>query len=205
MGNSRSTRRPAKPATKKSLSLPRAPDSAVAPAARTRASKTAKKRSDAPVKPVVRRRLLGSATLRIFGVDLPLASTTQRVDLIRAGVPAIVIEEIGGRLSMPKRRLYESLNFPRATIDRKIKEGGKLSPEQSERVLGLQKLVQEVSRMVDESGAAAGFDAPAWVGRFLDAPWAVLGGRRPADYMDTIEGQQLVINLLRRVQAGIPT
>jgi len=220
-----SARRPAKPTSKKptlaQLAVNRAAKAAARPlrakkakmkavgsvkvAARPLRAKKAKKKAVGPVKAAAHTRALEGMSVRIFDIELPLASTDQRVELIRAGVPAIVIEEIGGRLGMPKRRLYESLKFPRATIDRKIKEGGKLSPDQSERILGLQRLVQEVGHIVDESGDPAGFDAPAWVGRFLEAPWAVLGGRRPAEYMDTIEGQQLVINLLRRVQAGVHT
>ena len=55
---------------------------------------------------------------------------------------------------------------------------------------------------VEESGDPTDFDAPAWTATWLDRPLPALGGRKPADFMDTAEGQQLVSNLIARMQSG---
>jgi uncharacterized protein (DUF2384 family) len=57
--------------------------------------------------------------------------------------------------------------------------------------------------MVDESGDPRGFNAAEWVAQWLDAPLQALGGRRPAELMDTAEGQAIVANLLERIHSGV--
>ncbi|MBS0370578.1 MAG: DUF2384 domain-containing protein [Proteobacteria bacterium] len=78
-----------------------------------------------------------------------------------------------------------------------------LSTDQSERVLGLERLIGQVAVMVGDSGDSTGFDAARWVGDWLEQPIPALGGAKPADYMDTIEGQELVSRLLVQSQAGV--
>jgi uncharacterized protein (DUF2384 family) len=56
--------------------------------------------------------------------------------------------------------------------------------------------------MVLESGAPAGFDAAAWMARWLTEPLPAFGGARPADLMDTMEGQALVASALAKMQGG---
>jgi uncharacterized protein (DUF2384 family) len=92
--------------------------------------------------------------------------------------------------------------LPRATVVRKIKNGETLSPEQSERVIGLERLIGQVAVMVAESGDPAGFDAEQWVGEWLECPLPALGGAKPAEFMDTMEGQELVSKLLAQSQSG---
>jgi len=69
-------------------------------------------------------------------------------------------------------------------------------------VLGMGRLVGQVQRMVEESGRPEGFDAAAWVARWMERPVPALAGRRPAELMDTAEGQALVANVLARAQSG---
>ena len=56
--------------------------------------------------------------------------------------------------------------------------------------------------MVAESGEPAGFDAGAWLARWLTEPLPSLGGTRPADLLDTMEGQGLVSTALAQLQSG---
>ncbi|HUX91737.1 MAG TPA: MbcA/ParS/Xre antitoxin family protein [Gallionellaceae bacterium] len=64
------------------------------------------------------------------------------------------------------------------------------------------KLVEQVQVMVDQSGDTTGFDAAKWVARWIDEPSPALGGKKPASYMDTVEGQERVFNLIARMQSG---
>ena len=94
------------------------------------------------------------------------------------------------------------LGLPRSTVDRKARSRQPLPIDQGERVLGLLKLVGQAQLMVEQSGRAEGFDAPRWVTSWLARPLPALGGRRPAEFMDTAEGQRAVSNLLSAATGG---
>ena len=95
-----------------------------------------------------------------------------------------------------------TLGLARATVDRKIRDNKLLSPDESSRVLGMASLVGQVQSLVAESGNADGFDAGAWVSNWLEQPVPALGGRRPAELMDTSEGQAIVSRLVTQMQSG---
>jgi putative toxin-antitoxin system antitoxin component (TIGR02293 family) len=131
------------------------------------------------------------------------ASTADvRVKMIKSGVAAIEVGEIARKMKEPKERLYKLLRLSRATVDRKVRANERLSTDDSERVLGMSLLIGQVEAMVAESGDPSGFDAARWLARWLDQPLPALNDEHPADYMDTIEGQKLVSNLLAVMQSG---
>jgi putative toxin-antitoxin system antitoxin component (TIGR02293 family) len=96
----------------------------------------------------------------------------------------------------------ETLGLSTTTIDRKAKSGESLSPDQSERIVAMAKLIGQVQAMVEQSGDATDFDAAKWVARWLEEPLPALGGQRPAEFMDTAEGREVVSNLLAMTQSG---
>jgi hypothetical protein len=65
-----------------------------------------------------------------------------------------------------------------------------------------QQLVQTVQTIVCESGEPEGFDAARWLDDWLLRPLPALGGRVPVDYLESDEGCQVVIQLLRQMQSG---
>jgi len=135
-------------------------------------------------------------------VNLYSAQPTERIKLIRDGVPANFVVLISKSMGVTKESLFTTLRLPRATIDRKVSNNQALPPEQGERVIGMAKLVGQVQVMVEQSGDPTGFDAAKWVARWMEEPSPALGGKRPATYMDTVEGQELVSNLVARMQSG---
>lgn len=126
----------------------------------------------------------------------------ERIEIIKKGVPAGEVAKIAKTIGRPKERLFKVLGLPRATVDRRARSKQQLSPDQGERVLGFSKLVGQVQVMVEQSGDSNGFDAARWVADWLDRPMPALGGRCPAEYMDTAEGQELVSGLIARIQSG---
>lgn len=94
------------------------------------------------------------------------------------------------------------IGVARATVDRKVRQQKRLSPEETERVLGVATLVGQVERMVQESGTPDGFDAAVWTAAWLDRPHPALGGARPATLMDTAEGRTLVSRVIAQMQSG---
>jgi uncharacterized protein (DUF2384 family) len=97
---------------------------------------------------------------------------------------------------------FKALNLSIATVNKKAKQGGTLSPEESERVVGFAKLVGQLEAMIQDAGDPANFDAGAWMARWLTEPLPAFGGLRPADLMDTMEGQGLVAAALGKIQSG---
>jgi uncharacterized protein (DUF2384 family) len=67
-------------------------------------------------------------------------------------------------------------SFSRTTVNRRIQAKKTLSAEYSERIMGLQKLVE---LMVAESDGPAGFNAAHWVAEWLERPLPPLPIRDP--------------------------
>lgn len=130
------------------------------------------------------------------------SSPGKRADVVKAGVAASVVKILASDLRYEQGALIDVLGFSRATVSRKIKAGQRLDLSASERVLGAMRLVGQVKHMVEESGDPKGFDASKWVGWWLDQPLPALGGRAPAEFMDSGPGQELVSQLLAQTQSG---
>ncbi|MBB3222053.1 antitoxin Xre-like helix-turn-helix domain-containing protein [Pseudoduganella umbonata] len=124
-----------------------------------------------------------------------------RIHVIRSGVPARSVGELSSIMGMPKEVLMESLGLSRATINRKVQREQTLSPQESERLMGMQALIGQVQAMIDINSPPE-FDAAKWLATWLTAPLPALGGATPASFMDTVEGQKYVSNLLEMAQSG---
>ena len=135
-------------------------------------------------------------------VEAYQADPIDRIRLIKRGISADVLEKMAKDMSISKARLAETLGVARATIDRKELKRNVLSPDEGSRVLGMASLIGQVHTMICESGDPAGFNAAEWVARWIDRPLPALGGLRPADLMDTFEGQGLVSGMVARMQSG---
>ena len=70
--------------------------------------------------------------------------------------------------------------------------------------LGMVKLLGIAQEIVANSTAreAKTFDATKWLGQWIERPQPALGGRRPADLLDTPTGVQVVARLLGSIESG---
>ena len=130
------------------------------------------------------------------------SSPAVRVGLIRDGVPAAEVKRLQERLDMPQAAFLQSMKLSTATLNRKVGRQENLSPEDSERVIGMAKLIGQVQEMVRQSGEPKGFDPAKWLAGWLQQTVPALGGSRPIDFMDTMEGQGMIADLLARMQSG---
>jgi putative toxin-antitoxin system antitoxin component (TIGR02293 family) len=130
------------------------------------------------------------------------AASLERISLIKQGVRATEVKRLLTDLNLGLGVGFQALNLPTATVNKKAKTGDLLTREESERVLGLARLVGQLEAMVEESGDPSGFDAPAWIARWLGEPLPAFGGARPLDLIDTMEGQGLVSSELAKLQSG---
>jgi putative toxin-antitoxin system antitoxin component (TIGR02293 family) len=151
----------------------------------------------------------GSALIRDFPqknaavayADIFHADPYERVEMIRHGLPAAAVRDMFETIPIASGDLLKSLRLSPATLSRKIKEDANLSSEDSERVIGMARLIGQVQAMAAESGVAD-FDAARWTASWLLEPVPALGGARPVDFMDTMEGQGIVSRLLSQMQSG---
>ena len=144
------------------------------------------------------------------------ASPQERIEVIKRGLQASEAKRIIAILAIGQGAVLKALDLSPATVNKKAKHDQALSPGESERVLGVAglridlphptggvaKLVGQLEAMVRESGDPDGFDAAAWMSEWLKQPVPALGGARPLDLLDTIEGQNLVSTVLAQMQSG---
>jgi putative toxin-antitoxin system antitoxin component (TIGR02293 family) len=130
------------------------------------------------------------------------ASNVDRIDIVKAGLPARLLTKLAEDMNVTRERLYRWLGIARATANRKVKADGVLSQDESERALGIARLIGLVDKIVAESGDPDGFDAARWTATWLDRPNHALGGKVPGDFMDTADGRALVAGLVAQMQSG---
>lgn len=130
------------------------------------------------------------------------ASNVDRIGIVKAGLPARLLTTLADDMHVTRERLYRWLGIARATANRKVKADGVLSQDESERALGIVRLVGLVEKIVTESGEPAGFEAARWTATWLERPNNALGGKTPGDFMDTTDGRALVAGLVAQMQSG---
>lgn len=126
----------------------------------------------------------------------------ERASLVKAGAPSSLLSSLSLSMEVPKERLVKILGLSRSTVARKIAGKADFSMDESERVVGLVKLVGQVGKMVMESGDPEGFDAAKWFGHWIEQPESALAGKKPSDLMDSSDGREAVSRLLSQMQSG---
>jgi putative toxin-antitoxin system antitoxin component (TIGR02293 family) len=126
----------------------------------------------------------------------------ETVALVKKGVPARFLVRLIRDMASPKNYVVLTIGIAPSTATRKMEADGTLNLDESERVLGLGKLIGQVQSIVEESGEPAGFDAAKWVAEWIKTPQRALGGKRPDELLDTSDGRQLVSDLIGRQQSG---
>lgn len=130
------------------------------------------------------------------------ASPQTRIAMIRNGVPAIEAKRLVQALGVEQKVFYQALGLKTATVNRKITQSEQLASDESERLLGVARLIGQVETIIADSGDPEGFDAPEWLSRWLREPLPALGGTSPMALLDTMEGQSMVAEALARIQTG---
>ena len=149
--------------------------------------------------PALRRALRGKSRSYVVFYD---ASNVDRIGIVKAGLPARLLTALADDMHVTRERLYRWLGIARATANRKVKADDVLSQDESERALGIARLVGLVEKIVAESGEPAGFDAAQWTAAWLEESNNALGGKTPGDFMDTADGRALVAGLVAQMQSG---
>lgn len=132
------------------------------------------------------------------------ATPMQIVDLERAGVHGSFIKALSKRMEIPSSRIFRILGVPKATAEAKASAGKMVAGHGGQAAIGMVKLLGIAQEIVANSTAsdAEGFDAAKWLGQWIERPQPSLGGRKPADLLDTPTGVEVVARLLGSIESG---
>lgn len=139
-----------------------------------------------------------------FVTRLHAADPMRRIDTERMGVAGCFVKDLSKRMEIPAQRMFSILGVPKATAEKKVASGELLAGSGGRAALGLAKLLGIAQQMVADSTspAAKNFDSAKWFGRWLERPQPALGGRKPAELIDTPTGVELVAKLLGSIESG---
>jgi putative toxin-antitoxin system antitoxin component (TIGR02293 family) len=159
--------------------------------------------------PVVATRGLTLAYKRSQGVDAYLkqvheATPVQMVEIERLGVAGTFITDLSKRMELPSSRVFAMLRIPPATAARKSAAGAVVDGRAGLAAIGMIKLLGIAQDIVQDSTAveARNFDTVKWLGQWIERPQPALGGSKPADYLDTPTGVEIVSKLLGAMRSG---
>jgi len=132
------------------------------------------------------------------------ATPMQIVEIERFGVIGSLIKDLSKRMEIPSSRIFTILGIPKATAEMKAAGGKMVAGGGGQAAIGMVKLLGIAQEIVANSTAteAKGFDAAKWLGQWIERPQPSLGGRKPADLLDTPTGVEVVARLLGSIESG---
>jgi len=132
------------------------------------------------------------------------ATPMERVELERDGVTQRLAHELATRIGISTERFAEVTGIKQAAIRRRTANDGCIAGSAGQAVIALAELLAQAQRIISSSTSsrADGFDAAAWLGRWIERPQPSLGGRSPADLIGTPTGARLVSRLLGSIESG---
>ena len=139
-----------------------------------------------------------------FVLEVARATPLELVEIERHGVAGNVVKGLAKRLEIPAVRVFDMLGVPKATVEKKASTGDVVSGSGGQAAIGMARLIGIAQEIVANSTAkgAKGFDAAKWLGQWLERPQASLGGRKPAELIDTPTGVDVVARLLGAIESG---
>ena len=132
------------------------------------------------------------------------ATPMEIVEIERQGVLGSFIKDLSKRMEIPSSRFFTILGVPKATAEKKAAAGERVAGRGGQAAIGMVKLLNIAQEIVANSTAseARGFDAAKWLGQWIERRQPALGGRKPADLLDTPTGVEVVARLLGAIESG---
>ena len=154
-------------------------------------------------KPLVKKGVVTS-DVQQFVQRLTQSTPIELMEIEREGVRGSLIKDLSRRLQIPASRMFGILGVPKATAEKKAAAGEMVTGSGGQAAIGIAKLLAIAEEIVRHSAApeAKGFDAAKWLGQWIERPQPALGGRKPADLVDTPTGLEVVARLLGGIESG---
>jgi len=124
--------------------------------------------------------------------EYPMASSLAQVDMVREGVPWSAYRSAVTGLGYNDQTAAGVLRIPPRTLARR--KGGRLEPQESERLLRLVRLADQATDVLGSREKAI---------QWLNAPNRALEGVSPVSLLDTDIGTQAAEALLTRIEYGV--
>ena len=121
------------------------------------------------------------------------AQTSTLIEQVRRGLPIAELTALQSGLQVPLELLASKLAISRATLQRR-KASGKLSPDESDKLLRFSRLLSQATEVFGDATKAR---------EWLKLPQRGLGGAVPLEYAETEIGAREVENLLGRIDYGV--
>ena len=118
---------------------------------------------------------------------------TELIHRIQKGLRFSELKTLQNSIDLPFEQLAAKLCISRSTLQRR-KAAGRLSPDESDRVIRFSRLLRHATRVFGDVERAR-----AW----LKHPQYGLGGAVPLDYARTETGAREVENLLGRIEYSV--
>ena len=116
---------------------------------------------------------------------------------IRDGVPASFLDDLKDTLEMTETQLAKAVGVARQTLVRRRQSQGVLPVAEGDRAAMLARVFNMALKYFDHNRE----HAVGW----LKHPNPALGGETPLERADTATGKEDVIDLIGRMEHGIPT
>jgi len=126
------------------------------------------------------------------------------VEIEREGVRGSFVKDLSRRLAIPTSRMFGILGVPKATAEKKAAAGEMVTGSGGQAAIGIARLLAMAEEIVANSTVreAKDFDAAKWLGQWIERAQPALGGRKPADILDTPTGLDVVSRLLGSIESG---
>ncbi|HYC45193.1 MAG TPA: antitoxin Xre/MbcA/ParS toxin-binding domain-containing protein [Burkholderiales bacterium] len=131
------------------------------------------------------------------------ATPLELVEVERSGVGGRFLKDMAKEMAIPTSRLFSMIGVPRATAEKKAAANEAITGAGGQAAVGMVRLLAIAESIVENSTAdVKNFDARKWLGQWLERPQPALGGKRPAELLDTPTGLEVVSRLLGAVESG---
>jgi putative toxin-antitoxin system antitoxin component (TIGR02293 family) len=132
------------------------------------------------------------------------ATPIQLVRTEREGVNGRLVKDLAAEMDIAAARFYSILGVPKATLESKVAKGEVISGAGGQAALSMVRLLGQAEAILERSTSpeAKGFDVAKWLGSWIEQPQPALGGRKPADFLDTPTGYEIVSKALGALESG---
>lgn len=127
-----------------------------------------------------------------WGNTVRKMAPAKKIEMIRKGVEVTLLVRAGQYYGIPRMKLSKLIGVSDATLTRKIKAGGKLSPQESERLARIATVEAEAEDVFDSKDLAK---------RWMLEPNLALG-EAPLSLLDTDAGADEVRKILAAIAYG---
>lgn len=119
------------------------------------------------------------------------------VSEIRRGLPVKVLDLLTEELGVSQQTLLKVVALPSATLARRRRPPGRLSPQESDRVYRVAAAYRAALQLFEGDAETAR--------RWMSEPAKALGGNTPIQHLDTEAGAGEVQDLIGRLEHGVIT